>query len=90
MLYTQGIACGVWLIMLPPHSVKNTSAKNIKIILECDEGSVVFICCIFSYDILLALLAFIFAFIARKLEDNFRLGLTGHQQYLEHVNIMGV
>uniref|UniRef100_A0A3Q3VRB0 G-protein coupled receptors family 3 profile domain-containing protein n=1 Tax=Mola mola TaxID=94237 RepID=A0A3Q3VRB0_MOLML len=73
-LYTQGIACGVWLIMLPPHSIKNTSAKNIKIILECDEGSVVFICCIFSYDILLALLAFIFAFIARKLEDNFSEG----------------
>uniref|UniRef100_A0A3Q3VSD9 G-protein coupled receptors family 3 profile domain-containing protein n=1 Tax=Mola mola TaxID=94237 RepID=A0A3Q3VSD9_MOLML len=70
----QGIACGVWLIMLPPHSIKNTSAKNIKIILECDEGSVVFICCIFSYDILLALLAFIFAFIARKLEDNFSEG----------------
>ncbi|XP_069390849.1 vomeronasal type-2 receptor 1 [Paralichthys olivaceus] len=67
----QAIACTVWLIVLPPHPVKNTSAQNIKIILECDEGSVVFICCIFAYDILLALLAFIFAFIARKLEDNF-------------------
>uniref|UniRef100_A0A3B4Y2F6 Vomeronasal 2, receptor 1 n=1 Tax=Seriola lalandi dorsalis TaxID=1841481 RepID=A0A3B4Y2F6_SERLL len=65
------IACTVWLIVLPPHPVKNTSAQNIKIILECDEGSVVFICCIFGYDILLALLAFIFAFIARKLEDHF-------------------
>uniref|UniRef100_A0A3Q3F5W5 Vomeronasal 2, receptor 1 n=1 Tax=Labrus bergylta TaxID=56723 RepID=A0A3Q3F5W5_9LABR len=62
--------CTVWLIILPPHPVKNTSAQNIKIILECDEGSVVFICCIFAYDILLALLAFIFAFIARKLEDH--------------------
>ncbi|XP_034557463.1 vomeronasal type-2 receptor 1 [Notolabrus celidotus] len=67
----QAIACTVWLIILPPHPVKNTSAQNIKIILECDEGSVVFICCIFAYDILLALLAFIFAFIARKLEDHF-------------------
>ncbi|XP_023261381.1 vomeronasal type-2 receptor 1-like [Seriola lalandi dorsalis] len=67
----QAIACTVWLIVLPPHPVKNTSAQNIKIILECDEGSVVFICCIFGYDILLALLAFIFAFIARKLEDHF-------------------
>ncbi|XP_020498529.2 vomeronasal type-2 receptor 1 [Labrus bergylta] len=66
----QAIACTVWLIILPPHPVKNTSAQNIKIILECDEGSVVFICCIFAYDILLALLAFIFAFIARKLEDH--------------------
>ncbi|XP_028275815.1 vomeronasal type-2 receptor 1 [Parambassis ranga] len=67
----QAIACTVWLIILPPHPVKNTSAQNIKIILECDEGSVVFICCIFAYDILLALLAFVFAFIARKLEDHF-------------------
>uniref|UniRef100_I3JDJ9 Vomeronasal 2, receptor 1 n=1 Tax=Oreochromis niloticus TaxID=8128 RepID=I3JDJ9_ORENI len=63
------IACTVWLIILPPHPVKNTSGQNTKIILECDEGSVIFICCIFAYDILLALLAFIFAFIARKLED---------------------
>ncbi|KAI4815943.1 hypothetical protein KUCAC02_006066, partial [Chaenocephalus aceratus] len=50
---------------------RNTSAQNIKIILECDEGSVIFICCIFGYDMLLALLAFVFAFIARKLEDHF-------------------
>ncbi|XP_072247743.1 vomeronasal type-2 receptor 1 [Leuresthes tenuis] len=67
----QAIACTVWLIILPPHPVKNTSSQNIKIILECDEGSVIFICCIFAYDILLALLAFVFAFIARKLEDHF-------------------
>ncbi|KAM6933035.1 vomeronasal type-2 receptor 1 [Xenentodon cancila] len=66
----QAVACTVWLIIVPPHPVKNTSAQNIKIILECDEGSVVFICCIFAYDILLALLAFVFAFIARKLEDH--------------------
>ncbi|XP_031146686.1 vomeronasal type-2 receptor 1 [Sander lucioperca] len=67
----QAVACTVWLVILPPFPVQNTSAQNIKIILECDEGSVVFICCIFAYDILLALLAFIFAFIARKLEDHF-------------------
>ncbi|XP_056138993.1 vomeronasal type-2 receptor 1 [Lampris incognitus] len=67
----QAVACTVWLIILPPYPVKNTAAQNVKIILECDEGSVVFICCIFAYDILLALLAFIFAFMARKLEDHF-------------------
>uniref|UniRef100_A0A665W1I4 Vomeronasal 2, receptor 1 n=1 Tax=Echeneis naucrates TaxID=173247 RepID=A0A665W1I4_ECHNA len=70
-LIIQAIACTVWLLVVPPHPIKNTSAQNIKIILECDEGSVIFICCIFAYDILLALLAFIFAFIARKLEDHF-------------------
>uniref|UniRef100_A0AAV2J6P9 G-protein coupled receptors family 3 profile domain-containing protein n=1 Tax=Knipowitschia caucasica TaxID=637954 RepID=A0AAV2J6P9_KNICA len=70
----QAIACTVWLLKFPPHPIKNTSAQNIKIILECHEGNVVFICCIFAYDILLALLAFIFAFIARKLEDHFSEG----------------
>uniref|UniRef100_A0A8C4ZAX6 Vomeronasal 2, receptor 1 n=1 Tax=Gadus morhua TaxID=8049 RepID=A0A8C4ZAX6_GADMO len=64
-------ACTVWLIILPPHPVKNTAAQNVKIILECDVGSIVFICCIFGYDMLLALVAFIFAFMARKLEDHF-------------------
>ncbi|TNN69801.1 Vomeronasal type-2 receptor 1 [Liparis tanakae] len=67
----QAIACTVWLIIIPPHPIENTSTQNIKIILECDEGSVIFICCIFGYDILLALTAFVFAFIARKLEDHF-------------------
>ncbi|XP_046891990.1 vomeronasal type-2 receptor 1 [Hypomesus transpacificus] len=67
----QAAACTVWLIILPPHPVKNTAAQNVKIILECDEGSIVFICCIFAYDILLALIAFVFAFVARKLEDHF-------------------
>jgi len=62
----------VWLILIPPHPIENTSTQNIKIILECDEGSVIFICCVFGYDILLALTAFVFAFIARKLEDYFR------------------
>ncbi|XP_077578505.1 vomeronasal type-2 receptor 1 [Stigmatopora nigra] len=67
----QAVGCTVWLIVLPPYPMKNTSAQNIKIILECNEGSVVFICCIFAYDILLAVVAFIFAFLARKLEDHF-------------------
>ncbi|KAJ7995372.1 hypothetical protein DPEC_G00243880 [Dallia pectoralis] len=67
----QAVACALWLIILPPHPVKNMAAQNIKIILECDQGSVVFICCVFAYDLLLALLAFIFAFVARKLEDHF-------------------
>ncbi|KAI4876402.1 hypothetical protein NFI96_021881 [Prochilodus magdalenae] len=70
----QAVACTVWLILLPPHPVKNTAAQNIKIILECDPGNIVFICCVFGYDLLLALLAFVFAFVARKLEDHFSEG----------------
>uniref|UniRef100_W5M608 Vomeronasal 2, receptor 1 n=2 Tax=Lepisosteus oculatus TaxID=7918 RepID=W5M608_LEPOC len=67
----QVCACTVWLILLPPYPVKNTASQNIKIILECNIGSIIFICCIFAYDILLALLGFICAFIARKMPDNF-------------------
>ncbi|XP_051580751.1 vomeronasal type-2 receptor 1 [Myxocyprinus asiaticus] len=70
----QVVACTVWLILLPPHPVKNTAAQNIKIILECDPGNIIFICSIFAYDILLALLTFTFAFVARKLEDHFSEG----------------
>lgn len=70
----QAVACTVWLCLLPPHPSKNMASQNIKIILECDPGSVVFISCIFAYDILLALLAFAFAFTARKLEDHFSEG----------------
>ncbi|XP_033883756.2 vomeronasal type-2 receptor 1-like [Acipenser ruthenus] len=64
-------ACTVWLVLYPPYPVKNTASQNIKILLECDEGSIIFICCIFGYDVLLALLGFVFAFMARKLPDNF-------------------
>ncbi|MGH0140289.1 UNVERIFIED_CONTAM: hypothetical protein FKN15_046070 [Acipenser sinensis] len=64
-------ACAVWLVLYPPYPVKNTASQNIKILLECDEGSIIFICCIFGYDVLLALLGFVFAFMACKLPDNF-------------------
>ncbi|XP_022535515.1 vomeronasal type-2 receptor 1 [Astyanax mexicanus] len=70
----QAVACTVWLILLPPHPVKNTAAQNIKIILECDPGNIIFICSVFGYDVLLALIAFMFAFVARKLEDHFSEG----------------
>lgn len=70
----QAVACTVWLILVPPHPVKNTAAQNIKIILECDPGNIIFICSIFAYDILLAVIAFAFAFVARKLEDHFNEG----------------
>ncbi|XP_066540560.1 vomeronasal type-2 receptor 1 [Hoplias malabaricus] len=70
----QAVACAVWMILLPPHPIKNTAAQNIKIILECDPGNIVFICSVFGYDVLLALLTFVFAFVARKLEDHFSEG----------------
>ncbi|XP_056334693.1 vomeronasal type-2 receptor 1 [Danio aesculapii] len=70
----QVVGCTAWLILMPPHPVKNTGVQNIKIILECDPGNIIFICSIFGYDILLALVTFAFAFVARKLEDHFNEG----------------
>ncbi|GCB76010.1 vomeronasal type-2 receptor 1 [Scyliorhinus torazame] len=63
--------CAAWLLILPPHPIKNTQSQNIKIIMECNEGSVIFLCCVLGYDLLLAAICFVFAFIARKLPDNF-------------------
>ncbi|MBN3281238.1 V2R1 protein, partial [Polyodon spathula] len=64
-------ACMVWLVLAPPYPVKNTVPQNIKILLECDKGSIIVICCIFGYDVLLALLGFVFTFMARKPPENF-------------------
>ncbi|XP_051874574.1 vomeronasal type-2 receptor 1 [Pristis pectinata] len=63
--------CTAWLLIFPPYPVKNTLSQNIEIIMECNEGSVAFLCCVLGYDALLAGICFIFAFIARKLPDNF-------------------
>ncbi|KAA0714838.1 Vomeronasal type-2 receptor 1 [Triplophysa tibetana] len=35
----QAVGCTVWLMLVPPHPVKNTAAQNIKIILESANGS---------------------------------------------------
>ncbi|XP_072895118.1 vomeronasal type-2 receptor 1 [Hemitrygon akajei] len=67
----QACLCTAWLLIFPPHPVKNTLSQNIKIIMECSEGSVAFLCCVLGYDALLAGICFIFAFIARKLPDTF-------------------
>ncbi|XP_007888074.1 vomeronasal type-2 receptor 1 [Callorhinchus milii] len=70
-IFCHACLCLAWLLIFPPHPLKNTLSQNIKIILECSEGSVVFLCCVLGYDLLLAAICFIFAFIARKLPDNF-------------------
>ena len=50
---------------------KNIEPQNVKIIFECNEGSIEFLCSIFGYDVLLALLCFLTTFVARKLPDNY-------------------
>ncbi|KAM4771127.1 vomeronasal type-2 receptor 1-like [Rhinophrynus dorsalis] len=63
--------CTAYLIVKPPWVYKNMESQNVKIILECDEGSIEFLCSMFGFDVFLAILCFITAFVARKLPDNF-------------------
>ncbi|KAG9494173.1 hypothetical protein GDO78_001820 [Eleutherodactylus coqui] len=63
--------CTVYLILTPPFVYKNMESQNIKIILECNEGSIEFLCSMFGFDVFLAILCFLTAFVARKLPDNF-------------------
>ncbi|XP_032754184.1 vomeronasal type-2 receptor 1-like [Rattus rattus] len=63
--------CTAYLMLKPPKMVKNIEPQNVKIIFECNEGSIQFLCSIFAFDVLLALLCFLTTFVARKLPDNY-------------------
>ncbi|XP_072477125.1 vomeronasal type-2 receptor 1-like [Notamacropus eugenii] len=70
VLIETGI-CTAYLVMMPPKVYKNMESQNIKIILECNEGSIEFLCSVFGFDAFLALLSFLTTFVARKLPDNY-------------------
>uniref|UniRef100_A0A8C4W473 G-protein coupled receptors family 3 profile domain-containing protein n=1 Tax=Gopherus evgoodei TaxID=1825980 RepID=A0A8C4W473_9SAUR len=63
--------CMAYLTCIPPYVYTNMEFQNVKIILECNEGSIEFLCTMFGFDVFLAVLCFITAFKARKLPDNF-------------------
>ncbi|XP_004442266.1 PREDICTED: vomeronasal type-2 receptor 1-like [Ceratotherium simum simum] len=63
--------CTAYLVLEPPRVFKNMQSQNIKIILECDEGSIEFLCSMFGIDVFLALLCFLTTFVARQLPDNY-------------------
>eukprot|EP00072_Mus_musculus_P003309 NP_001098084.1 vomeronasal 2, receptor 3 [Mus musculus] len=63
--------CASYLVLKPPSMFKNIERQNVKIIFECNEGSVEFLCSIFGFDVLLALLCFVTTFMARQLPDNY-------------------
>ncbi|XP_005393132.1 PREDICTED: vomeronasal type-2 receptor 1-like [Chinchilla lanigera] len=63
--------CIAYLVLQPPRVYKNMESQSIKIILECNEGSIEFLCSMFGIDAFLALLCFLTTFVARQLPDNY-------------------
>lgn len=63
--------CTAYLVLEPLRVYRNMESQNIKIILECYEGSIEFLCSIFGMDVFLALLCFLTTFAARQLLDNY-------------------
>uniref|UniRef100_A0A8C2LLW1 G-protein coupled receptors family 3 profile domain-containing protein n=1 Tax=Cricetulus griseus TaxID=10029 RepID=A0A8C2LLW1_CRIGR len=63
--------CSAYLLLEPPRMYKDIEPQNVKIIFECNEGSIEFLCSIFGFDVLLALLCFLTTFVARQLPDNY-------------------
>ncbi|XP_042541669.1 vomeronasal type-2 receptor 1-like isoform X2 [Dipodomys spectabilis] len=70
VLVETGI-CIAYLLMHPPRVYKIMESQMIKIILECNEGSIEFLCVVFGVDVLLAFLCFLSSFVARQLPDNY-------------------
>ncbi|KAM9308482.1 vomeronasal type-2 receptor 26-like [Gastrophryne carolinensis] len=67
----QMIISIVWLILYPPFQEMDTNSYKTKIVVQCNEGSVVFFYIIISYMGFLAAVSFVIAYVARLLPDSF-------------------
>ncbi|XP_032081587.1 vomeronasal type-2 receptor 1-like [Thamnophis elegans] len=63
--------CTTYLYYSPPSMYKNTQFTTLRIIYECNEGSIMYLCIMFGFDVFLAIQCFLTAFVARKLPNNF-------------------
>nr|XP_028559922.1 vomeronasal type-2 receptor 26-like [Podarcis muralis] len=67
----QALICTVWLVISPPFPNLDMKSVAEEIVLECNEGTVTFFCCVLGYMGFLAIVSFTVAFLARKLPDSF-------------------
>ncbi|XP_077137313.1 vomeronasal type-2 receptor 26-like [Ranitomeya variabilis] len=69
--FTQVVLCIIWLSTAPPFPENNFDLYENKIILQCNEGSIVAFSLILGYIGILAVVSFLVAFLARNLPDSF-------------------
>ncbi|XP_031747634.1 vomeronasal type-2 receptor 26-like [Xenopus tropicalis] len=69
--FVELIICVIWLSLYPPHVESDNKTVPGKIILQCNEGSIISFYLAVSYIGVLSLISFAVAFIARKLPDRF-------------------
>ncbi|XP_044131076.1 vomeronasal type-2 receptor 26-like, partial [Bufo gargarizans] len=67
----QVMICLVWLTLAPPFPELDTHSNQEKIIVQCNEGSVIGFYSVVGYMGVLAIISFIMAFLARTLPDSF-------------------
>ncbi|XP_073522110.1 vomeronasal type-2 receptor 26-like [Phyllobates terribilis] len=69
--FIQVVLCIIWLSTAPPFPEDNFDLYVDKIILQCNEGSIVAFSIILGYMGILAAVSFFVAFLARNLPDSF-------------------
>ncbi|KAM5191936.1 vomeronasal type-2 receptor 26-like [Mantella aurantiaca] len=67
----QGIICIFWLSVSHPYKEMNTHSYQDKIVIQCNEGSVIGFYSVLGYMGFLAAVSFVLAFMVRTLPDSF-------------------